>query len=749
MLSTINSDTYWDKRFTEDWEVYEGPRQSRFFAQLALENLPIWLIEQIRRESLSVVDWGCAQGDGTDIWASYINSQQLFGVDFSKIAIEQASQRYPMIKFFCENWLEPDSEITQSYDVVFSSNTLEHFHNPFEVLATLSTKAKKAVILALPYREINRIAEHFSTFLSENIPLELDNGFRLVWSKVLDCSRIPSTQWSGDQVFLVYGDSSWIHSLQLRLSDCELEKIDLNTEFNILKQTVLERDIQIASLTRAVSDRDIQVASLTQAVTDRDLQVASLTQAVADQNMQIATLNQKIFQQNNQIQMFQTSRSWRLTRPLRLVYSLSRYIWSKDGRYLLLKAIYWKLPQALQDKLKKQRYAFAAKRMQHNMDIASDKFLNDDTNDYIEWVEKANKNNKVVIIPCGFEFDELVNQRPINAAKYFAEKGYQVLFIAWQWSAKDKLSKGCKEVFPNVFQVPLFDFIKYVNKLHLCRERSLFLVTMPTPNLVGLVPILREKGFAIIYDIMDEWEAFCEVGQAPWFKKSVEESLILQSDFVCAVSPPLRNKFSHIRSDIKIIGNGFTPEVLGVENQGIARNREDGGPIIGYFGHLTDAWFDWKLILQLAKSYPHIKFEIIGYGEPEWVRKEITALSNIHLLGKVLPKDLHRQVSNWSIGIIPFMEGILAEAVDPIKIYEYLYFGLPVVVTGIRHLKSYPMTYFAESEDVEDIIEKALNDDYDTEDINNFLQQVTWRARFETLINEINKNNGIWDLYAN
>ena len=95
------------------------------------------------------------------------------------------------------------------------------------------------------------------------------------------------------------------------------------------------------------------------------------------------------------------------------------------------------------------------------------------------------------------------------------------------------------------------------------------------------------------------------------------------------------------------------------------------------------------------------------------------------------------------------MEGILAEAVDPIKIYEYLYFGLPVVVTGIRHLKSYPMTYFAESEDVEDIIEKALNDDYDTEDINNFLQQVTWRARFETLINEINKNNGIWDLYAN
>lgn len=50
--------------------------------------------------------------------------------------------------------------------------------------------------------------------------------------------------------------------------------------------------------------------------------------------------------------------------------------------------------------------------------------------DWLKWAETA---NKVAIIPCSFEFDELVNQRPINAAKYFASKGYKVLFIAWQW----------------------------------------------------------------------------------------------------------------------------------------------------------------------------------------------------------------------------------------------------------------------------------------------------------------------------
>ena len=62
----INTDHYWDGRFSTDWETFEGPRQSRFFARLAVENLPRWLLDEIRRHHLRVADWGCAQGDGTD-----------------------------------------------------------------------------------------------------------------------------------------------------------------------------------------------------------------------------------------------------------------------------------------------------------------------------------------------------------------------------------------------------------------------------------------------------------------------------------------------------------------------------------------------------------------------------------------------------------------------------------------------------------------------------------------------------------
>ena len=94
----INSTDYWDSRFSTDWEIASGPEQSRFFALLALANLPSWLIQVIKTQTLTVVDWGCAQGDGTNVWASYIEPGQLAGVDFSGTAIKQAEKKVEQIK---------------------------------------------------------------------------------------------------------------------------------------------------------------------------------------------------------------------------------------------------------------------------------------------------------------------------------------------------------------------------------------------------------------------------------------------------------------------------------------------------------------------------------------------------------------------------------------------------------------------------------------------------------------------------
>ncbi|WP_200627026.1 polysaccharide pyruvyl transferase family protein [Pseudomonas sp. LAM2023] len=555
----------------------------------------------------------------------------------------------------------------------------------------------------------------------------------------------PRKQWEATNFDWI---SAWRDG---QIADLRQVVITRDKKIEILARTIAEREGQIASLDKALGERDEQIAALIKVIAQCEGQIASLTDVTAESEGQIASLKQTLGERDGHITSLLSSRSWRMTQPLRLVNRLGRSMFSQEKRYALLKAIYWHLPEQLRNKLNRQRHAYVARRLNYNLAInqGGGNSSLPYAIEHSEWLVSANQAKRIAIIPCGFEFDELVNQRPINAAKYFAAQGYLVLFIAWQWSPKDTLSKGSNEVWPNVYQVQLFDFISKAEMLRPPQDLSLFLVTMPAPILVNLIPSLRQRGLAIVYDIMDEWEAFFHVGQAPWFRKSTEDSLVLQSDYVCAVSPSLRDKFASLRSDISVIGNGYTPEVIGIEQKGIAGTQRTDEHIIGYFGHLTDAWFDWRQVFHLARSRTDITFEIIGYGEPDWVRQESATVPNLRLLGKVFPDDLHRYTSRWSAGMIPFVEGILAEAVDPIKIYEYLYFGLPVIVTGIRHLKDYPMTYFAERKDALDALEQALQSKCNLEELDAFLEQTTWHARFDTLVSGVNNSQNMRCLYAN
>jgi len=301
MKHDINSGSYWDSRFAEDWESFRGPSQSRFFARLAIENLPHWLIDQLQRRPLELCDWGCAQGDGTDVWASYIDSERVTGIDFSSVAIEQASQRYPAIRFLNQDWLTSESDPRSVFDVVFSSNTLEHFHKPYAVLKSLCSRAAKALVLALPYREFDRHREHFFTFLPANIPLVIGDGFRLIWSRVVDCRQLSNTHWDGDQIVLVYAQSDWVDTLGLALKDFAIEQSDSAAETTSLNQAVTERDGRIVGLNQTATERDGQIISLNQAATQRDRRIVGLSQTVTERDGQIVGLNQALTERDVQI----------------------------------------------------------------------------------------------------------------------------------------------------------------------------------------------------------------------------------------------------------------------------------------------------------------------------------------------------------------------------------------------------------------------------------------------------------------
>ena len=354
-------------------------------------------------------------------------------------------------------------------------------------------------------------------------------------------------------------------------------------------------------------------------------------------------------------------------------------------------------------------------------------------------IEKINHldSKGVFLLTSAFKFDELYNQRVINLAKYLAAQGWSVIYVAWVWHDESEAPPG--EVMKNIFQVPsnyFFNAYETLEKLN--NAHKYFVAEFPHPEFLTAAIRLRNSGFAIVYEIIDEWEEFHNVGQAIWYRKPIEEAFVINANLISAVSEPLVEKFSELRQDIFLIPNGFTPSFLG-PYQDIAQRQFKHATInLGYFGHLTPAWFDWLFLKDILVQADHhdldLHVELIGYGEPNLDEVLGKYREKVKFYGKILPGELHKYVEEWDLAMIPFKSSALSEAVDPIKIYEYLYFGLPVIVKGIPHLKNLPgVSVVSNASQFLEILINLRESGVDEQDAMN-LAAFTWESRFSKLV---------------
>jgi len=144
-MQPVNSRPYWDGRFDAEWEALRGRDQSRFFASLAVAMWPAWLSQRQCAQAWTLCDWGCAMGDGTDELAQALGLP-CTGVDFSDVAVRKAAQSYPGSRFVADDWLQPGGGgDPHRWDIVFSSNTLEHFDDPWQVFAALRPRSRSTL----------------------------------------------------------------------------------------------------------------------------------------------------------------------------------------------------------------------------------------------------------------------------------------------------------------------------------------------------------------------------------------------------------------------------------------------------------------------------------------------------------------------------------------------------------------------------------------------------------------------------
>ncbi|GAI05320.1 unnamed protein product, partial [marine sediment metagenome] len=95
--------------------------------------------------------------------------------------------------------------------------------------------------------------------------------------------------------------------------------------------------------------------------------------------------------------------------------------------------------------------------------------------------------------------------------------------------------------------------------------------------------------------------------------------------------------------------------------------------------------FDLDLLSFLAKKLNNVSFFLIGSSRINL--NPFKGIPNIYILGRKNFKELPKYLWNADIGIIPFKREAVVETISPIKLYEYMACGLPVISTEWEELK--------------------------------------------------------------
>jgi glycosyltransferase involved in cell wall biosynthesis len=109
------------------------------------------------------------------------------------------------------------------------------------------------------------------------------------------------------------------------------------------------------------------------------------------------------------------------------------------------------------------------------------------------------------------------------------------------------------------------------------------------------------------------------------------------------------------------------------------------GPRAIYAGAI-DAWFDRELLAETARRLPHWSFVLIG--PVRGGGGALRGMPNIHLQGPRPYEDLPGCLTAADAALLPFRPTPMTHAIHPIKVYEYLAAGLPVVSTPLEETRA-------------------------------------------------------------
>ena len=343
-----------------------------------------------------------------------------------------------------------------------------------------------------------------------------------------------------------------------------------------------------------------------------------------------------------------------------------------------------------------------------------------------------------------------IKQRPHFIAEELS-KEYKVIVLYQYRYGRDKLQKRNDK---NVMLKPLYtipkitgienlrwindNIIAFLAKKIIKKENPDF-IYLTYPTQVNIIP--KKFNGKVIYDCMDNHIAFVQNKNASDKLYRLENNMIQSVDVVLTSSAYLLKQIKNRYNDsitnqrFSIVRNAYNGKI-----QSFSKGMYEIGKEINFaYVGTIDSWFDFDSILYALQNIENLRIHLYGP-----CNVEIPNHSRIEYHGILEHETIYNTIKSMDGLLMPFIINDIVEAVDPVKLYEYINFNKMIICSKYPEIKRFNdfVDFYSTKEELKNIILNCTNESKPKYSLKNrvlFLENNTWECRGKDIISILEK----------
>lgn len=346
------------------------------------------------------------------------------------------------------------------------------------------------------------------------------------------------------------------------------------------------------------------------------------------------------------------------------------------------------------------------------------------------------KGHNIFIIANIPYYDIGGGQRCSSLARTFNQMGYNVYYLYAFASSESKIFD-----LPMPMNLHLLVNEENVKKIEsIVQKDDLFIFESPCSKFNEIIDLAISKEAKIIYENIDNWET--SLGNTVYDEKTLIK-ILEHSDLLVGTAKPLveqlngyLKKYNLGEKKIEYLPNAANDELFcGIKELEKPKDMVTGKKTFLYYGSLWGEWFDWDIVLGLAKNNPEYEINLIGdYHSITHIVNKVP--NNVHFLGLKKQTDLPNYLKYTDYSLIPFKTGEISDYVSPLKVFEYIGMYTKVLSCTLPDIKGYPNVYLGDTlEKWEEVIKEDKEVDKSAAD--SFMTNNSWFARASKMLDII------------